>query len=509
MFEWLTSIWSKNYTRGRGVNIPRFGSTAGETVTNQSASTVSSYFAAIRNISEDIGKIPSPIYNIDAKGDKTKATNHPAYKLLNIRPNSMMTAFTLKELLTSWALGWGNGFAEIVFDNRMNPVQMWPIHPARVSPFVDKEQKLFYYVYPDYDIRYGETVQLGDPIVLADFQMFHLKGPTEYGVWGKSVLGSMAESLGISIASQKYGAAFYGNGSNAGGFLSHPTQISEEAGLRLKQSVESGHKGAGKSGGIMVIEEGMKFESTTVNPKDAQALELRQFQVIEIARWFRIQPHKIQELNQANYANLESQNLDYVTDTLLSWSTRFEQEAQNKLLLDDPKLSCDFDFAFLLKGDQAARASYYNTLHFIGVLNSNEIRRAEGMNSIGPKGDEYYQQSAMVPLGSVDSGQASAFNTVAVNAAQKVSSKEMRACGAEKKKDRDHSSWAKDFWVDQLDFAVNSFMPIYTTMDQLSLCDGANSIEAFTIGIKEAYQDRELVPLTSQQILEIYDSSKR
>jgi HK97 family phage portal protein len=148
--------------------------------------------------------------------------------------------------------------------------------------------------------------------------MLHIKGPTEFGIWGKSVLECMAESLGIAIASQKYGAAFYGNGANYGGFVVHPSELSETAATRLSESIRDNSKGAGKAGGLMLLEEGMKFESTTISPKDAQALELRQFQVEEIARWFRIQPHKLQDLSKATYSNIESQNLDYVTDTLLS-----------------------------------------------------------------------------------------------------------------------------------------------------------------------------------------------
>jgi hypothetical protein len=116
----------------------------------------------------------------------------------------------------------------------------------------------------------------------------------------------------------------------------------------------------------------------------------------------------------------------------------------------------------------------------------------------------------MVPLGTTEAnGDDKAFNAVAVSAAQKVSAKESRACATEAKKDRDHTEWANDFWRDQLHFAVSSFMPIYTTMDQLGLCDGAESIKQFTATMESAYSERLLEPLTTQDLMEFFSASKR
>ena len=510
MLEWFPSLsWNKKPTT-TSLAVPSFSSVAGEVVTHKTASTVSAYFAAIRNVAEDIGKLPSYIIRIDDKGNKSHAKDLPAYKLLMSQPNPFMTAMVFKELLNSWAQGWGNGFAEIEFDKRSNPTAMWPIHPARVEPYITPDRRLLYFVYPDFDIRGTSVIKKGEPIILAAYQMIHIKGPTEYGLWGKSVLQTMAESIGISIAAQKFGAAFYGNGAHAGGFLQHPETISSEATERLRNQIQGTHRGAGKSGQIMVIEEGMKFESNTVSPKDAQALELRQFEVVEIARWFRIQPHKLMELSKATYSNIESQNLDYVTDTLLSWTTRWEQELHVKLLLGDEGLAVNFDFNFLLKGDRAARASYYSTMRFMGALNVNEIRKGEDMNSIGPLGEEYVQQSAMVPLGQAPTqGNASAFAAVIKNTAYKVATKEQKACEAEAKKERDHREWAEGFWADQLCFCVNSFLPVVETMGALQMLDAPETIKAFNETMEALYIPRGTEPLSTSEIVEAFSASKR
>lgn len=524
MFSWWGSLFTRSKPPSGGLHVPTYASTAQEVVNHRTAETLSAYFAAIRNISEDLGKIPCNIHDIDEDGNKTLAEDHPAYELLSKRPNGMMTALTFKELLSSWALGWGNGFAEIEFDRRMNPVALWPIHPARVQPYISDERELYYYVYPDYDIRGGEVNRLGTPIVLADWQTFHVKGPTEFGVWGKSTLQAMAESMGLSLASQKYGAAFYGNGANQSMVMKHPSNMSQEAAERLTKSIRANTKGAENAQRLLVIEEGMDIVTTTINPKDAQALELRLFQVQEIARWFRIPPHKLQDLSNSAYGgNVESENLSYVTDTLLTWSTRWEQEINLKLILS-PGFKSSFDFNFLLKGDRAGRASYYNTMHFMGALNVNEIRKAEGFNSID-EGDTYYQQSAMVPLGEGGEAGAStvqasppqsggddterAFNHVLMNAAERVATKDAKAMENEAKKQRDHGEWLAKFNGDQKAFAVSSFWPIVNGMHELGVLDGIKTMEAFGYALDALFDRSDLDALTAESLMGTFHESKR
>ena len=61
----------------------------------------------------------------------------------------------------------------------------------------------------------------------------------------------------------------------------------------------------------------MKYKPTAINPEDAQFLASRRFQVIEIARIFRVPPHKIMELSDAHYNNIENSNLDYARRGLI------------------------------------------------------------------------------------------------------------------------------------------------------------------------------------------------
>lgn len=379
MIAWFRNLFKASAVTGQattssfGTWFPR--STAGITATPDTACTVSAYFAAIRNISEDIAKLPISIYR---PGSSTlERITDPVEALLEDSPNPIMGGIAFRECLTAHALSWGNGYAEIVRSASGKPVELWPIHPALVRVCVDGDNNLTYEV----------LIKSGQRIVLRPENMFHLHGLGGDGFQGYSVARFAAESVGTSIAAQQFGAAFFGNGSTFGGVLMHPNQMSKEAQDRLVQSIEERHTGARKAFRLMVLEEGMKMESAGIPPRDAQYLELRQFMVSDIARWFRIPPHKIGDLQAATFSNIESLNIQFLQETLLPWIGRWEQEIRRKLLA--PGLVARHGVQSLLRGDQAARAQFYREQFNIGVLSINEIRASEGLNPI-EDGDEHY-----------------------------------------------------------------------------------------------------------------------
>lgn len=389
MFNWLRKRFSAlGSSAGETVvtQMTRSRAVAGVQVTAETACTVSAYYAAIRNISEDIAKLPISVYQV---GDQLERVDHEIETLLEVAPNPLMGAIAFRETLTAHCLGWGNGYAEIVRTASGKPVELWPIHPALVTPQISDAGDLSYLV----------RTTKGQQMTLRPADMFHLHGLGGDGFQGYSVVRFAAESLGTSIAAQRFGAAFFGNNSQFGGVLLHPGAMSKEAQDRLVQSIEERHKGSDKAFRLMVLEEGMKLETAGIPPRDAQYLELREFQTEEIARWFRIPPHKIGYLKNATFSNIEHLAIQYVQDCLLPHLGRWEQEIRRKLL--PAGLIAKHSVQSLLRGDQQARDAFYRGQFNIGVLSINEIRASEGMNPI-ENGDEHYIPLNMTTVGAAD-----------------------------------------------------------------------------------------------------------
>jgi HK97 family phage portal protein len=371
---------------------------SGERVSTSRALTLSAYFAALRAISEDIGKLPLEIFRRDADGGKSRATDHPLYRLLRIAPNDEMSASVFRELMTGWALGWGNAFAEIERDGVGTPVAFHPIHPSRcVLRRINGKIKL---LVMSADVGYTE------PVTLDYSDVLHIRAFGDDTLCGLSIARLAAESIGVGLAAQTYGAAFFGNGATPSILLIHPGKLTAEAQTNLRESWKKRLMGGNKNG-VAVLSEGIKAEKMSIPPEEAQFLETRQFEVSEMARWFRIPPHKIQDLTRSTNNNIEHQGIEYATDCLSPWMNRWEQEFERKCLdeRDQEIYDIKHNDKALMRGDSKSRMESYRTAISTGIMTPNEARTSEDMNPSDSEGaDKLYMQGAMMTLDQIVKG---------------------------------------------------------------------------------------------------------
>lgn len=105
---------------------------------------------------------------------------------------------------------------------------------------------------------------------------------------------------------------------------------------------------------MCVLEGNMDFSPITVSPSDAQLLETRQFNVIDICRFFGVSPVKAFDLSKSSYSTVEATELAFLTDTLAPLLEKIELEFERKLYKPSEKDSIDvrFDTATLLRADK-------------------------------------------------------------------------------------------------------------------------------------------------------------
>lgn len=143
----------------------------------------------------------------------------------------------------------------------------------------------------------------------------------------------------------------------------------------------------------------MDFQPITVNPADAQLLETRAFNVVDICRFFGVSPVKAFDLSKSSYSTVEATELAFLTDTLSPLIEKIEEELERKLYKPSEKASIDvrFDTSALLRADKQSLANYYNTLFNIGVISVNEIRRELDLPAL-ENGNNTFVQCNIVPL---------------------------------------------------------------------------------------------------------------
>jgi len=378
------------YSGTRGMFYLPTRSTGGVVVTEDTALTQSTVWACIRVISESLAGMPWRVGRITKDGAIDPLENHPLNWLLNFAANDETQAFAFRETLWAWALGWGNGYAEIERDFSGRAIALWQLHPSRVRVVRNKAGTLLYEVQND-----GEP-----PSYLLPRDMFHLMGPSPDGLVGWSVIRMHARTIGLAMAQEENATSFNANDSTPGGILEHPARLSDPARKNLEESWNRRHRGPSNRRTLAILEEGMKWSQTGLPPQESQLVEQMQLTPSMVCRIFRVPPHMVADLSRSTNNNIEHQGLEFVQDTLRPWAERGESEADIKLFgrNNQSTLATVIDLSERERGDTAARTQHVKEMIFSGVYSINEGRRYLGYPGIGPDGDKRYMQSAMVPL---------------------------------------------------------------------------------------------------------------
>ena len=369
-----------------------FGGAANRTsVTTDSSMTFSAVFACVRIISESIASLPVRVYRVETDGDKIEEVSHPVNRLLTRKPNDFMTTYTFLDVLMNNLLLEGNSYFYIERDSSARPVGLIPIKTQHVK--VINHDGQIYYDVKDYDLAIRKE------------DMLHFFNLSFNGYEGTSVIGSQRTTIGTSIASNDTANSYLGNSSQIGGIIKHPGKLSKEAVARLRTSWSQSTSGSFVAGKTAILEEGMTFEQSKINANDYQLLETRRFQIEEIARIFKVPLSLIGHLEKAaNYSSIEALSIDFVRFTLQPYLVLIEQELNRKLFRENEldNYFVRLDSKGLLRGDSAARATYYREMSAIGVLSINEIRRMEDLNRIGDEGDTHYYPLNFAPIGQTE-----------------------------------------------------------------------------------------------------------
>ena len=360
---------------------------AGNVVTEETALTYGAVFACIRIISESVAMLPLLTYRRRSDGGKERAADHPAYALLHDEPNPELTPFEFRELITSHVASWGNGYAEIEWSRGGRPLALWPLNPAKMKP----ERK-------NGTLRYAYELPSGQTATLPSYRVLHIRGLGKNGIVGYSPVRLAMQAIGLGLGTEEYGARFFGNGARPGGVLKHPGKLSDTAYERLKKSFTDAHEGLSNAHRLKILEEGLDYQSVGIPPEEAQFLETRKFQVTEIARWWRIPPHMLADLERSTFSNIEEMGLEFVIYTLQPWLVRTEQAYARSLLTTAERRDYLIEHLVegLLRGNTQARGQYYATAITNGWLSRNEVRIIENMNPY-PGGDNYLVPLNMMP----------------------------------------------------------------------------------------------------------------
>jgi HK97 family phage portal protein len=407
--EWLLDIFNGGRTD------------SGIRVSEMTALQVGTVYACVNIISNGFASMPLNVYErlITKAGRviKKKAFDHSLMPLLNCEPNVEMTTFTWLKTMMIHDLLWGNAFTEIQRDGANQIIGLWPRNPARTRAIrCLKPLLLEGTIHPAGTLIYETTENLADNdtpsaaentelhlgkrrLILAE-DMIHVPGMSLDGRVGQSTIWLSRQIIGLALATEKYGAKFFGNGARPAGILKLPNKLEEKAIENLRRSWAEAHGGENQFK-VAVLEQGIEFQKIAATPEEGQMLGTRNYQRSEICSVFNVPLHMVASGDaKSGKSNVEQNSIEFVLYCLTPWITAWEKELQRKLF---PKMGRTankfvpkFDKRHLLYPDADSRAKFYASGRQWGYLSKNDVLDFEDMNpDESPAGDVYMVQVNM------------------------------------------------------------------------------------------------------------------
>ena len=322
------------------------------------AMSQSAVFSAINIISNSIAQMPWDVKYLDNDFSDISYVN-------NLFSNSIMTKFSTVKNMIKDVLVRGNGFAYIERDGNGKPRTLRYLRPDQVTIMYNDITNKLYYVAPNVEKRkYIEPIN-----------MIHFIMNSRNGVEGIGVLDFAHNSIELGAYTDKATKEYFKNGMSVQGIVKSPTAITE----KKRKEIRTGWYNT--EGGLRMLEGGLEYQQVQSNSKEAELTATRSFNVIEIARFFNINPILLGDLTHTQYGSIEQANLELITHTLAPYIIMMEEELNRKIIMPSHKgkIYIDIDEEAIIRMDKNSLANIIGNLVTKGVMSVAEGREKFGL----------------------------------------------------------------------------------------------------------------------------------
>ena len=340
---------------------------SGVSVTEESAMGVPAVYRAVSLISGTAAGLPLKTYRNQSDGTRVE-TRTPVLE----QPYPDVTPFEFWELSFVDALLWSNSYHFKVRNELGNEVvKLLRVPPWQVTVERDEQTP---------SNQGGKWFRIGGQRY-GPADIMHIPALGHDGLKGLSRIGLGREAIGVALAAEQTAARLFGDGLLFAGILTSEQALNQEQaegiGALFRKMIGGGTRGPGAK--IPVLGRGTKFDKISMAAEEAQFLESRSFQVLEVARLFGIPPPLLMDPGTtSNYGSgLEQQMLFFLITTLDGWLRRFEQAIG--LHLTPRGQFAEYTRAALLRTDTLSRYRAYAIGIQWGFLCPADARRFENL----------------------------------------------------------------------------------------------------------------------------------
>lgn len=336
------------------------------------AERLSPVAAAHRILTDSMAVLPVALRRKQGGERQELDTRHDLDYVLHSRMNEAMSPAMGKKILMSQAFWHGLGAAYIERDALGRVTALYPLQTAGYQYLKDRDTGQSWYAFTVDDMT--RKFQPGD-LLLCFFETYD-------GKHGRGMLDLARDTVATDRAAQRYLRKFYVNGGRLSGILEIDSDADRATRDKVREEFTNYATGMDNAFKVAILDKGFKYTSLGISQSEAQFIESRSFSVEEVARFTGIPEFMLQSGKQSYNSN-EQQQLVFVTNALVPHVTMWEQEWAYKLFTDaELRDGCymRFNVSALMRGDDATRSKFYQTMVYSGIYNLDECRALEEMN---------------------------------------------------------------------------------------------------------------------------------
>ncbi len=351
-------------------------------MTADRALQIPAVYACVDLYAKTIASLPIFVYTKNKEGVRIEDRTSRLWHLLHVKPNAFMSPGDFKSTVVVNFLLTGNSYIRIDRDASGEPFALWPLSSEQVK-VAEKNGQLYYQYKKD-----GVSQELSANDVI------HWKALGN-GLVGISRIHYMRASLTEAVNAQSNASKLFGAKSKPAAILQTDAKLDNSQVAQIMERFRSMAEGGGS---LAVVDRGLKYSPLSLSPAEAQLLQMRQFIVEEVCRWFGVPPVLIGASGATTWGSgIEQLKSGFHTFSLAPMCTQLQEALEMRLVGVGDDVTIEFNYDALLRASPEERAKHYSTMVQNGIMTRNECRHLENLPP-DEFGDSLTAQSNLLPL---------------------------------------------------------------------------------------------------------------
>ncbi|MBN5087541.1 phage portal protein [Stenotrophomonas sp. NY11291] len=291
-----------------------------------------------------------PLNLVESGGKKRIATEHPAHRLLKIKPNPWQTPLEFKRQMELARQRHGDAYARIVW-SAGRPIHLIPLDSPAVRAELGDDWRMLY--------RFNSKKR--GEVILKQEEVLHIRDLSVDGVTSLSRMKLADRAIRLALDAEQAASRIFETGNMAGGAIEVPNALSDVAYERMRTSLDTEYAGAAAAQRWMLLEENAKANKFGSTAQEAQHVENRSAQVEEVARLYGV-PRPLLFLSDTSWGTgIEQLGIFFLQYTMLEHFTNWEQAVARSLIdeRDLERYQPKFNVRALMRGTLKDQADFF------------------------------------------------------------------------------------------------------------------------------------------------------